>query len=373
VLPADAESSLWRAVAAYRLLVLGYLAVIVLVRWHGYARPWAGWLVFAVIAAWTLACLRLFPPREPAWPLLLADLGVACAGIVLTIVVETDANIDAGAPTLPTFWASGCVLAWGVRYGSGGGAVSAAGIAIANQVVHPGFDGDTFGNIFLLFLAGIVVGYVSNLVRAAEAERIRAAALAAATGERERLARDIHDGVLQILALVRRRGLELGGEPAELGRLAGEQERILRLLVGGPSTVDRTGGDADLAGELRVAVARRPYASLVAPAEPVPIGPAVAREVTAAVVAALDNVERHAGPGARAWVLLEDEAGAVTVTVRDDGVGMPAGRLAAARTEGRLGVAQSIVGRLRALGGDAVVTSDADGTEVELRLPGGEA
>jgi signal transduction histidine kinase len=45
-------------------------------------------------------------------------------------------------------------------------------------------------------------------------------------------------------------------------------------------------------------------------------------------------------------------------------------RLAAAAGQGRLGVAQSIVGRLRALGGDAVITTaPGQGTEVELRLP----
>jgi signal transduction histidine kinase len=92
--------------------------------------------------------------------------------------------------------------------------------------------------------------------------------------------------------------------------------------------------------------------------------------LAAAVAAALDNVRRHAGAGARAYVLVEDEPDAVTVTVRDDGAGMPAERLAAARADGRLGVAQSIVGRLRSLGGTATVTSlPGEGTEVELRLP----
>ncbi len=53
----------------------------------------------------------------------------------------------------------------------------------------------------------------------------------AATRERERLARDIHDGVLQVLAMVQRRASALGGEAAELGRMAGEQEVALRSLV----------------------------------------------------------------------------------------------------------------------------------------------
>ena len=66
-----------------------------------------------------------------------------------------------------------------------------------------------------------------------EAERQHATEVEAASRERERLARDIHDSVLQVLALVQRRGAEAGGAAAELGRLAGQQEAALRALMGG--------------------------------------------------------------------------------------------------------------------------------------------
>ena len=74
---------------------------------------------------------------------------------------------------------------------------------------------------------------MARLAAEVEAERQHAAAVEAASRERERLARGIHDSVLQVLALVQRRGAEAGGEAAELGRLAGEQEAALRSLVGG--------------------------------------------------------------------------------------------------------------------------------------------
>ncbi|WP_408907847.1 ATP-binding protein [Streptomyces albidoflavus] len=67
------------------------------------------------------------------------------------------------------------------------------------------------------------------------------------------------------------------------------------------------------------------------------------------------------------------------VSVRDEGPGIPEGRLAEAAEEGRLGVAQSIQGRLRDLGGTAeLVSVPGQGTEVELTVPkqdegGGEA
>ncbi|MYU65746.1 ATP-binding protein, partial [Streptomyces sp. SID69] len=100
--------------------------------------------------------------------------------------------------------------------------------------------------------------------------------------------------------------------------------------------------------------------------------PAAARELAAAVGAALDNVRRHAGDAARAWILVEDEPADILVTVRDDGPGIPEGRLAEAEGEGRLGVAQSIRGRLRDLGGSAeLISVPGQGTEVELKIPKG--
>jgi signal transduction histidine kinase len=60
------------------------------------------------------------------------------------------------------------------------------------------------------------------------------------------------------------------------------------------------------------------------------------------------------------------------VTVRDEGPGIPPGRLAEAAAQGRLGLAQSVLGRVRDLGGTVeVVTAPGEGTEVELRVPRG--
>jgi signal transduction histidine kinase len=69
-------------------------------------------------------------------------------------------------------------------------------------------------------------------------------------------------------------------------------------------------------------------------------------------------------------VLVDDEGAVVTVTIRDDGPGIPAGRLAEAAAEGRLGVSQSISGRISDLGGSADISSTpGSGTEVRLRVP----
>ncbi len=204
-----------------------------------------------------------------------------------------------------------------------------------------------------------------------EAERRHVIQVEAASRERERLARDIHDSVLQVLALVQRRGAEAGGAAAELGALAGQQEAALRALVGGmaaeTSPASAT-GHADLRALLLPASSTQVTVSV--PAGVVRLEASAADELGSAVRAALENVRQHCGEQAHAWVLVEDEPGLVTVTIRDDGPGIPDGRLGQAAADGRLGVSQSICGRLRDLGGSATVRSvPGEGTELELRLP----
>ncbi|NEA24851.1 sensor histidine kinase, partial [Actinomadura bangladeshensis] len=99
------------------------------------------------------------------------------------------------------------------------GITAALVLAAANLLVHAiagtsgGIGDTTFNGIVLLLLAGLVVGHVVRLAREAEARLARAVELESANRERERLARRIHDSVLQVLAMVQRRG----GEPAQLG------------------------------------------------------------------------------------------------------------------------------------------------------------
>jgi len=106
------------------------------------------------------------------------------------------------------------------------------------------------------------------------------------------------------------------------------------------------------------------------PADPVLLEATVAEELAAAAGNALDNAAAHAGPDARAYVLVEDLGDTVTVSIRDDGVGISDGRLSAAVGEGRFGIAKSIVGRMDWLGGSAKLnTGPGCGTEWELTIP----
>ncbi|MFF4090213.1 MacS family sensor histidine kinase [Streptomyces nigra] len=392
VMRMSVEQPLWRALAGYRVLTMVYAIGLFVSAHDQVARPWVALGYFAVLVVWTLATLpRVANAASCTRPFLAVDLSVAVIGILLTRVAESPERIDAGAPTLPSIWTAGAVLAFAIKGGWRWAAFASTLVAVANLAERSGVPTrDTIHMVLLVWIASIAIGYVVEVARASERTLARALEIEAATRERERLARDIHDSVLQVLAMVQRRGAVIGGEAAELGRMAGEQEVALRTLVsGGLVPVSRVSEDAadgalvravevpDDDGDggpvdLRALLA--PYAgarvSLAEPGAPVRLAPDAARELTAAVAAALDNVRTHAGEGARAWILVEDEPGEVVVTVRDDGPGIPEGRLAEAEGEGRLGVALSIRGRLRDLGGTAeVISVPGQGTEVELKVP----
>ncbi|GII53842.1 histidine kinase [Planotetraspora thailandica] len=368
------EGSFWRAIAVFRIASVAY-AVVLLARAGGYAHPLAGWITIAVMAGWTAVTLVLYPSTR-AWPLLLTDLGLTAGCLLSTLLVQSWADTASGAMPVTATWVAGPVLAWAVALGRRAGAVAAAVMSAADLWVRGGLGVDLtslpVNGAVLLFMAGVVVGHVAQLAREAAEWLRRAAELEAMGRERERLARGIHDSVLQVLALVQRKGAEIGGEAAELGRLAGEQEAALRALVRAPASSEARedqakGATADVRellwpyGDARVTVSA-PVTPLVLPVE-------TAHELSAAVGAALDNVTRHCADGTRAWVLVEEDAGRVVVSVRDEGPGIPEGRLEQAEADGRMGIARSIRGRMADLGGTASITSSGTGTEIELSVP----
>ena len=364
---------LWRAIAVFRFASLGYAALLLVINRADYSRPGWAWAVIAVMAAWTVATTMAYARPARRTPLLLgADLAVTAGLLLSTAALQTPHAMRSGVMPVTATWVAGPVLAWAVRYGRRAGAVAALIVSGCDFLLRSEAITVVLNGVVLLLLAGVIVGHLARLAAEVDEERQHVAGVEAASRERERLARDIHDSVLQVLALVQRRGAEAGGTAAELGRLAGQQEAALRALVGGAMVgggpAMSGSGDADLRALLLPSQGEQVTVSV--PAQPVRLEKNAADELTAAVRAALDNVRQHCGDRAHAWVLVEDEPGLVTVTVRDDGPGIPDGRLAEAAAAGRLGVRHSIRGRLRDLGGCATISSvPGEGTEVEFRLP----
>lgn len=360
------EDRMFRALAVLRVVVLGYTVVISVYR-NNYDRPVLGWSCVAVMVVATAVLAAAYAAPERRSPTLLGlDLALA-VGLLLVTPIAKGEWFHA---TLPGYWIIGALLAWAARWGWRGGTFAAVLLGGVDLLTRSHVAEKDWGNVFLLVLGGSMVGFVCESLKAMAAQRDEAQREAAAAAERARLARVVHDGVLQVLALVQRRGGELGGDAAELGRLAGEQEQALRTLIRSQDAVSTSSPDAtaDLAAALG-ALGTRPGTEVALPAGAVELPAAVVAELVAVVRACVDNVERHVGEGAPAWVLLEDLGDRVEVSVRDEGPGIAAGRLASAAAEGRLGVVESIRGRVRDLGGTATLDSGGYGTEWTFTVP----
>jgi signal transduction histidine kinase len=182
-------------------------------------------------------------------------------------------------------------------------------------------------------------------------ERIRA-------DERAEMAAHLHDSVLQTLALMQRTD-----DPHAVAMLARRQERELRTWL--------YGGDQRLEGGLRLALeetAGRLEEIYQVPVDVVAVGDAQLddrlRAVVAAAGEAITNAALHSGCD-HVSVFGEVSEDAVDVYVSDQGCGFDR----EAVPEGRRGIAESIVGRMRRQGGEAVISTETGtGTEVHLRV-----
>ena len=363
------EDRLFRALAILRVVVLGNAVALNAYRADNFDEPVGGVVCVVVMAGWTVAMIAACadPVRRTAY-LLVADLGVAVGLILVSPLVKGD---DLRA-TVPGFWVMGALFAWAIHWNWRGGLVAGVALTAADLSVRSEVGQGNYGNIFLLLIGGPIVGFMAGSLQRMERERDAAVRQAVSGEERARLARAVHDGVLQVLALVQRRGAELESvspDFAELGRLAGEQESTLRSLIRQQDVSDAA-GETDLVAALEALTRAVTLPVTVStPGRPVELPAEVAAELVAAVRACLDNVATHVGHDAPAWVLLEDAPDRVTVTVRDEGPGIPAERLPQAEAAGRLGVSQSIVARVAELGGTASLDTGSYGTEWELVVP----
>jgi signal transduction histidine kinase len=240
----------------------------------------------------------------------LAEIVVVVALVLSTEFVASDqwALDNQSWPT--TLWATNATISAAILMGPIPGMLTGVVVMIASTVVKGFINYDLGRNatIVIELAVGLAVGLAAQTAGRAHAELERATRLAASLEERARLSRQVHDGAIQVLALVSRRGREIGGETAELAELAGVQERALRRR----RATDRV--------------------SVSVPAEPVLLDAGVADGLYSAAANALDDVASHAGPDARAYVLLEDLGDSVTVSIRD-GAGIADGRLQEAVAE----------------------------------------
>lgn len=365
----DPLTPMWRGAAVFRVLTLAFVVGVQVVYSGDYARPALSWVLVGLVAGWTVVTVVAFSSeRGRRWPLVGADVVVVLALMASTLLVQTPEQVYDPTPTLTTLWSASPVVTAAVFGGARVGTLVGLLVSVTSVLVNGHVTMSIARDTVLLLLTGVVLGLVADTGRRSHAALEQALRAEAVLAERERLARAVHDSVLQVLAYVRREGTVLGGEAAELARLAGDQEVALRALVAAAPTGDVRTGEVDLRVLLQSQAAPRVQVSV--PATPVLLAAEVATELAAVARTALTNTAVHAGDDARAWVLLEDLGSEVVLSVRDDGVGIEAGRLDRAEQEGRMGVARSLRGRVADLGGAAVLdTAPGEGTEWEVRVP----
>jgi signal transduction histidine kinase len=367
----DPATPLWRAAQVFRLLSCLYALGFQIAINDSLERHAIGWALFAVLISWSVACAAAYLHgygRRIAW--VGTEVVVVVALMLSTKIVASNqwALDNQSWPT--TLWATNATISAAILLGPIGGMVTGLLVTASSAVLkgYVSIDVGRNATVVIELAVGLAIGMAAQTARRAHTELQRAARLAASLEERERLSREVHDGALQVLALVARRGREIGGPTTELAELAAEQERALRRWVSDAGARVPEGTEADLVPMLRGRASDRVSVSL--PPDPVMLSADVAAEVVAAVGNALDNVVAHAGADARAYVLVEDLEDSIVVSVRDDGPGIAAGRIEEAAGEGRVGISKSIVGRMNWLGGSARLnTGPGRGTEWELTIP----
>lgn len=314
-------------------------------------RSQAGLLAGVVLLVIGLSSLGTFSWLGSGQDWLLPFAAILAGAAVAWSQLDEDDRPD-GVPETP--WRKALRV---VRPGLGLVLVVAGVVAVAAQTGRIG-DAVTVALSAVVVLVGaavIAAPWVVRLLRRLqreEAERVRAT-------ERAEVAAHLHDSVLQTLALIQ----STAEDPGRVQRLARSQERELRAWLYGAATPP---GAATLASALRT-VAEEIEDAHGIPVEVVTTGDRPLDEGLEALVAglreALLNAVRHGAPPVTVYA--EVGPTGVEAFVRDHGSGFDLDDVPA----DRLGVRESILGRMARHGGSARVRRLDDGTEVALALP----
>ena len=236
-------------------------------------------------------------------------------------------------------------------------------VAVTRGIVADDWNvGGGLGTVLLFAFGGLALTWLIELVSRSleERDRLQAALVEAETrearaSERAENAARLHDTVLQHLTAIGRSG-DLPEARRQAGRASNELRRFLRAPDAPPQSLRAALEAAATAAadgtELSVGV----------------VGEAVLGEREQLLVEAAAEAVRNAACHANSPIRVFAEApptGDTVVWVSDRGAGFDPTEV----PEDRLGVRESIVGRLERAGGSAELRSGRDGTEWELRLP----
>lgn len=353
-------------------------------------RPTSAAVLLTVLAAWSVVWTVGVGRRDR---LVSGATGIAADVALACVAIAADHWVYSGThpQSFASAWPVVAVVATGVGAGAWTGFAGGAAVGLANvlgtSVFGAGMDGawlSSWGSLVLFAASGWVGGWV--------AERLRTTAQAAAEAQaRAEVARTLHDGVLQTLAVIQRRS-----DDVELVALAREQDAELRAFLRGEPTAGTAGtagtaapsGDAladahvpdaaevtgaacatDVAARLRSELAR------VARAQQVDVQivvidagnakGAAADALVGATAEAVVNAAKHARVQ-HVWVSVDRRLpSGTTVVVHDEGVGFDQ-----SSTPEGTGLTTSVRERLTSVDGGVRLTSTpGKGTDVTMWAP----
>ncbi len=329
------------------------------------ANPIVGFVLVAAVLVFNGALTLLY--RKEANLLLkpapiLTELGLGAVLLLSDVWVYGFAD---HAQSLPSVWVIASVFVTAIAAGKQPAMIAGAGLGLARYVGWLPFapDGEGYYSLLrvaswvLLIVAGWTAGFI--LTKLEEADRSISAYRA-----REEVARTLHDGVLQTLAVIQRRS-----DDDELVNLARTQELELREYLFGAAPVE-----TDLASGLRAAARRAEQRYglrvdvITAPDLPVGSEPDI-HAICGAVGEALTNASRH-GEAEKATIYAEPadigpdtaEPFTVFVSVKDNGTGFDH-----EQTSQGQGLSRSIKGRIIEAGGQVEVDG-RPGRGAEIRM-----
>lgn len=320
------------------------------------ARPFIGALLVAALVGVNVA-LTVWYRRDPDRLLdplpVFGEIGMATTLLLADVWVY---GFPDHAQSLPSVWVVAAVFAVAIAGGRRAALATGFGMGFARYVgwlpfaEDGGFSLIRIASWVLLVVAAWTAGYL--LLRLETADRSISAYRA-----REEVARTLHDGVLQTLAVIQRRS-----EDAELVELARTQELELRDYLFGAAPTE-----TDLASALRAAARtaehRHGLRVDVVTAPDLPTGDdRTVAAIRGAVAEALNNAAKH-GEAERVTVYAEPDFEAdVFVSVKDDGTGFDSDEA----EEGQ-GLGRSVRGRINEVDGRVEIDGrPGRGTEIRI-------
>jgi signal transduction histidine kinase len=376
------DRSVVAGISIFRWLAWGWMATVLFFDQHALVRPWLAYALVALALVVSVFDSFLLGRRPDA---LLgpvpATVELAC-GAALFLgggLAYGHGAAFATSQSLGVAWPLAGVFTAGVAGGSGAGVVAGVAIGLTRSggamvngvsIPHLFAGGQLVGTltpIVLFAMAGGALGYLAALLRRAES-------VVAAVRAREEVARTLHDGVLQTLAVVERR---TGDQ--DLAHMARDQQRELRAYLAGPPTGNprewTSTGREDLVAGLRASAARferrfEGRVDIVVMDELPTLSAEAGTALTGAVGEALTNAGKH-GQASHVTIFVEPDqssaagrrsSGRLFCSVKDDGLGFDPDAI----TEG-MGISRSIRGRITEVGGRVEISGQLGGG-AEVRL-----